>query len=105
MAPGLVGPDKAARGKTDRWEAYFSWLSALGLLVVLYYSNTSTWSWDGWSTRALLVDPRKARSALAATLSAVIVARLVSHVFSAQASYIQVGAMIRTWTVPTSPSS
>src|SRR3981081_3694916 len=92
-----------------KWEAYTTWLSGFGLLVVLYYANASTYLVDrsvldisplaavaisvgllvvgwlvyDWLSRLLEGHDRL----LAAALSAVIVATAfgVSHVFSARA--------------------
>ncbi|HLZ28316.1 MAG TPA: urate hydroxylase PuuD [Chloroflexota bacterium] len=104
-----------------KWEAYTTWLSGFGLLVVLYYANASTYLVDrsvldispiaaiaisfgllvvGWLvydglSRLLEGHDRLLAAALGAVI--VVVAFGASHVFSARASYIQVGAMIGTW--------
>jgi uncharacterized membrane protein len=106
-----------------KWEAYSTWLSGFGLLVVLYYANASTYLVDrsvadinplvaiaisvallnvGWLVYDGLSRLLEGHDRLlAAALSAVIVVSAfgVSHLFSARASYIQVGAMIGTWMV------
>src|SRR6267378_1002142 len=106
-----------------KWEAYTTWISGFGLLVVLYYANASTYMVDrgvadisplaavaisigllavGW----LIYDALSRRlegsdRLLAVALGAVIVVAAygVSHLLSPRAAYIQVGAMIGTWMV------
>src|SRR5262249_15546223 len=104
-----------------KWEAYTTWLSGFGLLIVLYYLQASTYLVDkqvldlpataavGISVAILLVSwliyDGLCRALeghdlwLAAALAVVIAATAygVSHVFSARAVYLQVGAMIGTW--------
>jgi uncharacterized membrane protein len=106
-----------------KWEAYSTWLSGLGLLIVLYYANASTYLVDRsvadispWAAVAFsfgllivgwLVYDGLSRlleghdRLLAAALGVVIVVSAfgVSHVLSPRAVYIQVGAMIGTWMV------
>ena len=106
-----------------KWEAYSTWLSGFGLLVVLYYANASTYLVDrsvadisplaavaisiallvvGWLVYDALSRLLEGHDRLlAAALSVVIVVSAfgASHLFSARASYIQVGAMIGTWMV------
>jgi uncharacterized membrane protein len=106
-----------------KWEAYSTWLSGFGLLVVLYYANASTYLVDrnvadispiaavaisvallvvGWLVYDGLSRLLEGHDRLlAAALSVVIVVSAfgASHLFSARASYIQVGAMIGTWMV------
>jgi uncharacterized membrane protein len=104
-----------------KWEAYTTWLSGFGLLIVLYYLQANTYLVDkqvldlpaaaavGISVAVLLVSwliyNGLCRALedhdlwLAAALAVVIAATAygVSHVFSARAVYLQVGAMIGTW--------
>jgi uncharacterized membrane protein len=106
-----------------KWEAYSTWLSGFGLLVVLYYANASTYLVDrsvadispiaavaisvallvvGWLVYDGLSRLLEGHDRLlAAALSVVIVVSAfgASHLFSPRASYIQVGAMIGTWMV------
>src|SRR5579859_351471 len=106
-----------------KWEAYTTWISGFGLLVVLYYANANTYLVDrsvadisplaavGISVGLLVVgwlvyDTLSRRleghdRLLAAALSLVIVVTAfgTSHLLSARAAYIQVGAMIGTWMV------
>jgi uncharacterized membrane protein len=106
-----------------KWEAYTTWLTGFGLLVVLYYANASTYLVDrtvadispllavvmsiallalGWLVYDRLSRLLEGRDRLlAAALGVVIVltALGVSHAFSPRAAYIQVGAMIGTWMV------
>ena len=106
-----------------KWEAYSTWLSGLGLLIVLYYANASTYLVDrsvadispwaavafsfgllivGWLVYDALSRLLEGHDRLlAAALGVVIVVSAfgVSHVLSPRAVYIQVGAMIGTWMV------
>jgi uncharacterized membrane protein len=106
-----------------KWEAYTTWISGFGLLVVLYYANASTYLVDktvadispwlavGISVGLLIVgwlvyDTLSRRleghdRLLAAALAIVIVVTAygVSHLLSPRAAYIQVGAMVGTWMV------
>src|SRR5437879_8121961 len=103
------------------WEAYTTWLSGFGLLIVLYYANASTYLVDrsvadispavavaisvglliiGWLvydglSRALEGHDRLLALALAVVIS--VTAFGVSHLLSPRAAYLQVGAMIGTW--------
>src|SRR6266853_1318403 len=103
-----------------KWEAYTTWISGFGLLVVLYYANAATylvdrsvadispWAAVGISSGLLVVGwliydtlSRRLEDSdrlLAAALAVVIVitAYGVSHLLSPRAAYIQVGAMIGT---------
>src|SRR5438105_9191849 len=104
-----------------KWEAYTTWLSGFGLLIVLYYANASTYLVDptvadispvaavvvsaalllvGWLvydglSRALEGHDRLLALALAVVIS--VTAFGVSHLLSPRAAYLQVGAMIGTW--------
>ena len=104
-----------------KWEAYTTWLSGFGLLIVLYYANASTYLVDksvadispvaailisvallvvGWFvydglSRALEGNDRAL--ALAIALVIALTAFGVSHLLSPRAAYLQVGAMIGTW--------
>jgi len=103
------------------WEAYTTWLSGFGLLIVLYYANAGTYLVDrsvadinpalavaisvgllivGWLvydglSRALEGRDRLLALALAVVIS--VTAFGVSHLLSPRAAYLQVGAMIGTW--------
>lgn len=104
-----------------KWEAYTTWLSGFGLLIVLYYANASTYLVDktvadispvvailisvallvvGWFvynglSRALEGNDRALAVAIAIVIA--ITAFGVSHLLSPRAAYLQVGAMIGTW--------
>jgi uncharacterized membrane protein len=104
-----------------KWEAYTTWLSGFGLLIVLYYLQASSYLVDatvlnvspplavafsvailvvGWFVYDGLCRVLQGRDrALAAALAVVIVAAAygASRIFSPRASYIEVGAMIGTW--------
>ncbi|HEV7666428.1 MAG TPA: urate hydroxylase PuuD [Chloroflexota bacterium] len=106
-----------------KWEAYTTWLSGFGVLVILYYANASTYLIDksvldippllavGWSVALLIVgwliydalsralEGRDRLLAAAIAVVIVIAAYGVSHLFSPRAAYIQLGAMIGTWMV------
>src|SRR6266566_1644363 len=104
-----------------KWEAYTTWLSGFGLLVVLYYANASTYLVDptvadisplvavaisigllvvGWFVYDGLSRLLEGRDRLLAVTLAVVIAVTafgVSHLLSPRAAYLQVGAMIGTW--------
>jgi uncharacterized membrane protein len=104
-----------------KWEAYTTWLSGFVLLVVLYYANASTYlvdrtvadispltavaisvgllivSWFVYDGLSRWLEARDLWLAVALCLLIAITAFGVSHLLSARASYIQVGAMIGTW--------
>jgi uncharacterized membrane protein len=104
-----------------KWEAYTTWLSGFGLLIVLYYANANTYLVDrsvadipawlavlisvailvvGWFVYHGLCRVLEHRDRLLAlTIAAVIAVTAfgVSHVLSPRAAYLQVGAMIGTW--------
>src|SRR5439155_26295885 len=104
-----------------KWEAYTTWLSGFGILVVLYYANASTYLDDrtvadisplaavaisvgvlvvGWlvyDALSRLLEGRDRLLALALSLVIAATAFGMSHVLSPRAAYIQVGAMIGTW--------
>ncbi len=106
-----------------KWEAYTTWLSGFGLLVVLYYLNADAYLIDrsvadlgqgaaiaisiGLLAAAWLVYDGLCRllpngDLLLGALVLVLVtvtAYGVSHLFSARAVYIQVGAMLGTMMV------
>src|SRR5712691_3443504 len=106
-----------------KWEAYTTWISGFGLLVVLYYANASTYMVDrsladispfaavaisigllavGWliyDTLSRRLERRDRLLALALGVVIVVTAYGVSHLLSPRAAYIQVGAMIGTWMV------
>jgi uncharacterized membrane protein len=104
-----------------KWEAYTTWLSGFGLLIVLYYANASTYLVDrsvadispllavassvgllvvGWFIYDGLSRALEGRDRLLAVALAVVIAVTaygVSHLLSPRAAYLQVGAMIGTW--------
>ena len=104
-----------------KWEAYTTWLSGFGLLIVLYYANANTYLVDrsvadipawvavlislailiaAWHVYDGLCRILERRGRLLAAAIAVVIALTafgVSHVLSPRAAYLQVGAMIGTW--------
>jgi uncharacterized membrane protein len=106
-----------------KWEAYTTWISGFGLLVVLYYANASTYLVDrsvadisplaavgismgllvaGWLVYDTLSRRLEGHDRLLATALGVVIvvtAYGVSHLFSPRGAYIQVGAIIGTWMV------
>jgi uncharacterized membrane protein len=104
-----------------KWEAYTTWLSGFGLLIVLYYANAGTYLVDrsvadispiaavaisaallvvGWFVYDGLCRLLETRDRLLAASLAVVIAITafgVSHLLSPRAAYLQVGAMIGTW--------
>jgi uncharacterized membrane protein len=104
-----------------KWEAYTTWLSGFGLLVVLYYANASTYLVDrsvadispplavgisagllvvGWlvyDALSRLLEGRDRLLALAVMVVIAVTAFGASHIFSPRGAYIEVGAMIGTW--------
>ena len=102
-----------------KWEAYTTWLSGFALLIVLYYVNANTYLIDKsvadlrpWQAIAISVALLGAAwlvydglcrlipndLALAAVLLVLVTLAAwgVSHLFSARAEYIQIGAMLGT---------
>ncbi|MDQ2983058.1 MAG: urate hydroxylase PuuD [Actinomycetota bacterium] len=103
-----------------KWEAYATWLSGFGLLVVLYYFNAETYLIDKSvadldTTAAILISvtllvaswavydglcrliPRNDPLVGGILLVLVTVAAWgISHLFSGRGEYIQVGAMLGT---------
>ena len=111
-----VGPEQV---RWFRWEAFMTWLSGMILLVLVYYSSSGLIDPDiadlsqsrgimiglsvlvgGWFVYDLALQSPLGRSEAAfATFSLVMVAVLargLSHVFSARAAYIHVGAVFGT---------
>jgi uncharacterized membrane protein len=104
-----------------KWEAYTTWLSGFGLLVVLYYANASTYlvdrsvadispwlaiaislgillvAWYVYDGLCRLLEGRDRLLALAIAAVIVVTAFGVSHLLSPRAAYLQIGAMIGTW--------
>src|SRR5205814_10037909 len=104
-----------------KWEAYTTWLSGFGLLIVLYYANASTYLVDrnvldispwiavlisvallavSWFVYDGLCRVLEGRDRLLAASLAVVIAVTafgVSHLLSPRAAFLQVGAMIGTW--------
>jgi uncharacterized membrane protein len=102
-----------------KWEAYTTWLSGFGLLVVLYYWNADTYLIDksvadipvaaaigisliglaaAWVVYDLTCLYFKSDVVVGLLLVAMVVASAygASQVFSGRAAYIQVGAMLGT---------
>jgi uncharacterized membrane protein len=106
-----------------KWEAYTTWLSGFGLMIVLYYLNAHTYLIDpsvadlstgeavaisvgllaaAWIVYDLLCRVLASRPfVLAAVLLGLITfaAWGIGHLFSGRAMYLQVGAMIGTMMV------
>jgi uncharacterized membrane protein len=106
-----------------KWEAYTTWLSGFGLMIVLYYLNADTYlidksvanlsTWEavaisvGLLATAWIVYDLLCRllSAQALLLAAVLLGLItlaawgVGHLFSPRATYLQIGAMIGTMMV------
>jgi uncharacterized membrane protein len=106
-----------------KWEAYTTWLSGFGVMIILYYANASTYLVDrtvldippllavAWSVALLIVgwlvydglsrllEGRDRLLAAALAVVILVTAYGVSHLLSPRAAYIQVGAMIGTWMV------
>jgi uncharacterized membrane protein len=106
-----------------KWEAYTTWLSGFGLMIVLYYLNADTYlidksvadlstgeaiaisvgllaaAWFVYDALCRLLGSRP--FVLAAVLLGLITIAAwgVSHLFSGRATYLQVGAMIGTMMV------
>lgn len=104
-----------------KWEAYLTWLSGFTLLVLLYYLEPGTYLVDpavralepwqavgaslallaaGWVVYDQLARRLASRGGVLAVAIAVVVAAAAwtsGELFSARASYIQVGAMLGTW--------
>jgi uncharacterized membrane protein len=102
-----------------KWEAYATWLSGFGLLVVLYYANADTYLIDksvadipvaaaiavsliglaaAWVVYDLACMAFKSDVVLGLVLLGLVVASAygAGQVFSGRAAYIQVGAMLGT---------
>jgi uncharacterized membrane protein len=102
-----------------KWEAYTTWLSGFGLLVVLYYLNADTYLIDrsvadipvtaaigvsliglaaAWVVYDLACMLVKSDAVLGLLLLALVVGSAygASQVFSGRAAYLQVGAMLGT---------
>jgi uncharacterized membrane protein len=102
-----------------KWEAYTTWLSGFGLLVVLYYANADTYLIDksvadipvaaaiavslmglaaAWVVYDLACMAFKSDAVLGLVLLGLVVASAygAGQVFSGRAAYIQVGSMLGT---------
>jgi uncharacterized membrane protein len=102
-----------------KWEAYTTWLSGFGLLVVLYYANADTYLIDksvadipvaaaiaisliglaaAWVVYDLACMAFRSDAVLGVVLLGLVVASAygAGQVFSGRAAYIQVGAMLGT---------
>lgn len=104
-----------------KWEAYTTWLSGFGLLVLLYYLRADTYLIDrqvaalapwqavaisvalligGWLVYDTLCRRLGHRDRLLTAILAAVVVLVAwgcSHLFSGRAVYLQVGAMLGTW--------
>jgi uncharacterized membrane protein len=104
-----------------KWEAYTTWLSGFSLLIVLYYLQANSYLVDksvadipAWLAVAVsvailavgwlvydglcrLLEGRELALVVALAVVIALVAFGASHLFSARAMAIQVGAMIGTW--------
>jgi uncharacterized membrane protein len=102
-----------------KWEAYTTWLSGFGLLVVLYYANADTYLIDksvadipvaaaiaisliglaaAWVIYDVACKLAKSDVVIGLLLLAMVMASAygASQVFSGRAAYLQVGAMLGT---------
>ena len=106
-----------------KWEAYTTWLSGFALMIVLYYLNADTYlidksvadlssgeaiaisvgllaaSWIVYDLLCRLLAARPLVLAAALLVLITLAAWGISHLFSARATYLQVGAMIGTMMV------
>jgi uncharacterized membrane protein len=102
-----------------KWEAYTTWLSGFGLLIVLYYVNANTYLIDKsvadlrpWEAIAISVAllvaawvvydglcrmiPNDLALAGVFLVLVTLAALGISHLFAGRAEYIQIGAMLGT---------
>ncbi len=117
----VAPPSLPERLQWFKWEAYLTWLSGFTLLVLLYYLSPATYLIDpavrpldpwqavaasllvlavGWIVYDQLARRLASRQRLLAVLLGAFVALVAwssSQLFSARASYIEVGAMLGTW--------
>jgi len=106
-----------------KWEAYTTWLSGFGLLIVLYYAQAGAYLVDpkvldisplaaiglslgllalGWLVYDQLSRRLEGNDRILAAALVVVIAGAAfatSHVFSGRAAYLHMGAMIGTWMV------
>jgi uncharacterized membrane protein len=106
-----------------KWEAYTTWLSGFGLMIVLYYLNANTYLIDrsvadlstgeavaisigllaaAWIVYDLLCRVLASRPFLLAAVLLGLIAFAawgIGHLFSGRAMYLQIGAMIGTMMV------
>ena len=103
-----------------KWEAYTTWLTGFGLMVLLYYVDPSQYLIDanrphfqGWelvvASLAILIFGWLAYDLLARSIASertltvaiivltVVVAALSGYLFSPRGAFIQVGATLGTW--------
>jgi len=118
----LRPPEMPVKLHWFKWEAYSTWLSGTGLLILMYYLQAQTYlvgyntliQSPGWAVVAsvafilggqliyelLLRTPLVKRGLIiaAALLTIITLASYIAHqLFSARAAYLHVGAMIATW--------
>ncbi len=104
-----------------KWEAYTTWLTGFALLVLLYYADPGTYlidpqvadlapwqavglsvailgvSWFAYDALSRRLAHRERLLTVAIVVAVVAVTWAASHLFSARAAYIQVGATLGTW--------
>jgi len=118
----LRPPEMPVKLHWFKWEAYSTWLSGTGLLILMYYLQAQTYlvgyntliQSPGWAVVAsiafilcgqliyelLLRTPLVKRGLViaAALLAIITLASYIAHqLFSPRAAYLHVGAMIATW--------
>jgi len=118
----LRPPEMPVKLHWFKWEAYSTWLSGTGLLILMYYLQAQTYlvghntliQSPGWAVVAsvafifggqliyelLLRTPLVKRGLFiaAALLITITIASYIAHqLFSPRAAYLHVGAMIATW--------
>ncbi len=118
----LRPPEMPVKLHWFKWEAYSTWLSGTGLLILMYYLQAQTYlvgyntliQSPGWAVIAsiafilcgqlvyelLLRTPLVKRGLViaAALLAIITLASYIAHqLFSPRAAYLHVGAMIATW--------
>jgi len=117
---GPVGESLSEHLHWSKWEAYTTWLSGIGLLVVVYWFGAGSYLIDsqvmplsipgaiaislgvivaGWVVYDLLCKGLRGRDALLAAIIFVLVAAVAWSLFqllSARAAFLHVGAMMGT---------
>ena len=117
---GPVGEPLAEKLHWSKWEAYTTWLSGMGLLVVIYWFGAKTYLIDqqvmpmspaaaialsigvlagGWIVYNLLCKVLRGRDNLLAAIIFVLIsltAAILFQLFSARGAFLHVGAMMGT---------